>query len=69
MKPEKKPFVVEIKNRRSLSRRERPIWGNIDLKAAADQVSVEQAAEGADAVMEASLPRIARKQEPADAAG
>lgn len=34
MKPEKKPFVVEIKNRRRLSRKEHSIWGKIDLKAA-----------------------------------
>ncbi|WP_429810015.1 hypothetical protein [Ensifer sp. B1-9] len=42
MKPEKKPFVVEIKNRRRLSRREHSIWGKIDLKAAGDQVGAEE---------------------------
>jgi hypothetical protein len=42
MKPEKKPFVVEIKNRRRLSRREHSIWGKIDLKAAGGQVAVEE---------------------------
>lgn len=39
MKPEQKPFVVEIKNRRRLSRKEHSIWGKIDLKAADDQVA------------------------------
>ena len=42
MKPEKKPFVVEIKNRRRLSRKEHSIWGKIDLKAAGDQVDAWQ---------------------------
>lgn len=42
MKPERKPFVVEIKNRHRLSRREHSIWGKIDLKAASDQVAAEQ---------------------------
>jgi len=42
MKPEKKPFAVEIKNRRRLSRKEHSIWGKIDLKAAGDQVGAEE---------------------------
>lgn len=42
MKPDKKPFVVEIKNRRRLSRQEHSIWGTIDLKAAGDQVAAEK---------------------------
>lgn len=42
MKPEKKPFVVEFKNRRRLTRKETSIWGRIDLKAASDVVEVEQ---------------------------
>jgi len=29
IKPDKKPFVVEIKNRRRQSRREHSIWGKI----------------------------------------
>jgi hypothetical protein len=44
MKPEKKPFVVEIKNRRRLSRKEHSIWGKIDLKAADDHVAAAYAA-------------------------
>lgn len=44
MKPEKKPFVVEFKNRHRLSRHEQSIWGKIDLKAASDQVAAEQTA-------------------------
>ncbi|WP_157385411.1 hypothetical protein [Rhizobium freirei] len=43
MKPEKNPFVVEIKNRRRLSRREPSIWEKVDLKAAGYQVAAEQA--------------------------
>lgn len=39
MKPEKKPFIVEIKNRRRLPRQEHSIWGKIDLKAAGNQVA------------------------------
>jgi hypothetical protein len=66
MKPEKKPFVVEVKNRRSLSRKGRTIWGNVDLKAAAaDHVSVEQAADGA-ARTDAASPGSKAKQEPID---
>lgn len=42
MKPDKKPFVVEIKNRRRLSRQGHSIWGKIDLKAAGDQVAAEE---------------------------
>jgi hypothetical protein len=42
MKPDKKPFIVEIKNRRRLSRQEHSIWGKIDLKAAGDQVAAEE---------------------------
>ena len=42
MKPEKKPFVVEFKNRRRLPRKETSIWGRIDLKAASAVVEVEQ---------------------------
>ncbi|MET3523899.1 hypothetical protein [Mesorhizobium abyssinicae] len=44
MKPERKPFVVEVKNRHRLSRHEHSIWGKIDLKAASDQVAAEQTA-------------------------
>ena len=42
MKPDKKPFVVEIKNRRRLSRQEHSIWGTIDLKAAGGPVAAEE---------------------------
>jgi hypothetical protein len=42
MKPEKKPFVVEIKNRRRLSRQEHSIWGTSNLKAAGDLVTAEE---------------------------
>lgn len=38
MKPAKKPFVVEIKNRRNTSKKPTSIWGNIDLKAASGQL-------------------------------
>jgi len=45
MKPEKKPFIVEIKNRRRLSRQEHSIWGKIDLKLAGDQVAAAEKSE------------------------
>lgn len=51
MKPEKKPFVVDIKNRRRVSRQEHSIWGKIDLKAAGDQVDAEQTASESGAAM------------------
>lgn len=51
MKPDKKPFVVEIKNRHRLSRREHSIWGTIDLKAAGDQVAAEEKSAENDAAM------------------
>lgn len=44
MKLERKPFVVEFKNRHRLSRHEHSIWGKIDLNAASDQVAAEQTA-------------------------
>lgn len=49
MKPERKPFVVEIKKRRPLSGKARDIWGAIDLKTATDQVTIEQDAGGGEA--------------------
>lgn len=53
MKPAKKPFVVEIKNPRRLSRGKNSIWEKVDLKAAGDQVTDElMAKEGAEAVAE-----------------
>ncbi|TPN80992.1 hypothetical protein FJ987_29650 [Mesorhizobium sp. CU2] len=51
MKPEKKPFVVEIKNRRRLARREHSISGEINLKAAGDQVAAEQTGDENGAAM------------------
>jgi hypothetical protein len=42
MKPDKKPFVVEIKNRRRLPRQQHSIWGKIDLKAAGGRVAAEE---------------------------
>ncbi|OCP22446.1 MULTISPECIES: hypothetical protein [unclassified Ensifer] len=66
MKPEKKPFVVEIKNRRRLSRREHSIWGKIDLKAAGDQVAaVEKSAENG-AAMPMRHPEAAPEQNAAE---
>ncbi|WP_158515682.1 hypothetical protein [Pararhizobium polonicum] len=51
MKPAKKPFVVEIKNRRRLSRGESSIWEKVDLKAAGNLVAAEQVAEEDDAAV------------------
>ncbi|NEI74694.1 hypothetical protein GR212_34700 [Rhizobium lusitanum] len=48
MKPAKKPFVVEIKNPHRLSRGKNSIWEKIDFKAAGEQVTAEQMAEGGD---------------------
>ena len=44
MKSQKKPYVVEFKNRRRLSRKETSIWGRIDLKGAGDEIAAEQTA-------------------------
>lgn len=44
MKSQKKPYVVEFKNRRRLTRKETSIWGRIDLKGAGDETAAEQAA-------------------------
>lgn len=41
MKAAKKPFVVEIKNRRRLPRGERSIWATVDFQAAGEQVANE----------------------------
>ncbi len=57
MKPEKKPFVVEFKNRRRLPRKETSIWGHIDLKAAGDTVSAEPVANVAGANTNGPLQR------------
>ncbi|WP_018237789.1 hypothetical protein [Ensifer sp. BR816] len=62
MKPEKKPFIVEIKNRRRLSRRDRSIWGDIDLKAAGNQVDVEQTAGESDLAMSMRPSEAAAEQ-------
>lgn len=44
MKSQKKPYIVEFKNRRRLSRKETSIWGRIDLKGAGDEIAAEQTA-------------------------
>lgn len=44
MKSQKKPYVVEFKNRRRLSRKETSVWGRIDLKAAGDEIAAEKTA-------------------------
>jgi hypothetical protein len=49
MKPEKKPFVVEFKNRRRQSAQQNSIWGAIDLKAASNQVAANEMAGVVDA--------------------
>lgn len=42
MKPEKKPFVVEFKNRRRQSTQPKSIWGAIDLKTASNQAAANE---------------------------
>ena len=44
MKPEKKPFIVEFKNRRRQSTQTNSIWGAIDLKAASNQLAANEMA-------------------------
>ncbi len=41
MKAAKKPFVVEIKNKRRLARAERSIWAKVDLRAAGEKLAIE----------------------------
>jgi hypothetical protein len=57
MKPEKKPFVVEFKNRRRLPRNETSIWGGIDLKAAGDAISAEEMVNEAEAIANGPTPK------------
>lgn len=44
MKSQKKPYVVEFKNRRRLTRKETSIWGRIDLKGSCDEIAAEHTA-------------------------
>lgn len=65
MKPEKKPFVVEFKNRRRLPRKETSIWGRIDLKAAGDVISAEEMVYQAEAITNGPSPESEAKLSPA----
>lgn len=65
MKPEKKPFVVEFKNRRRLPRKETSIWGRINLKAAGDAVSAEPIANEAEAITNGLSPESEATLSPA----
>ncbi|MCJ9724758.1 hypothetical protein MOV66_27345 [Agrobacterium sp. SHOUNA12C] len=56
MKLGKKAFVVEIKNKRSPSKRQISIWGDVDLKAALDDAPTDGKAETADTQAVKSLP-------------
>jgi hypothetical protein len=49
MKPEKKQFVVEFKNRRRQATQQNSIWGAIDLKAASKEVAAKEMAGEVDA--------------------
>lgn len=66
MKPEKKPFIVEIKNRRRLSRQEHSIWGKIDLKVAGAQVAAEEKSGENGATIPMQQPETAAEQSTAD---
>jgi hypothetical protein len=44
MKPQKRPFVVEIRHKRGVPKRPPSIWGDVDLAGAADAVRNEAAA-------------------------
>ena len=65
MKPEKKPFVVEFKNRQRLPRKETPIWGRIDVKAASDVVEVEQMGTEAVSMIDGQTPESEASPTPA----
>lgn len=41
MKAAKKPFVVEIKNKRRLPRAERSIWAKVDLRDAGEKSAID----------------------------
>ena len=56
MKPEKKPFVVEFKNRRRLPRKETSLWGCIDLKAAGNAFAAEEMGNEAGSVTKEVSP-------------
>lgn len=57
MKPEKKPFVVEFKNRRRLPRKETSIWGRIDLKAAGNAFAAEEMGNEAGPITDGLSPK------------
>jgi len=65
MKPEKKPFVVEFKNRRRLPRKETSIWGRIDLKAAGDAISAEEMVNEGEAIANGPTPKSEATPNPA----
>lgn len=66
MKSEKKPFVVEFKNRRRLTRKETSIWGRIDLKGAGDEIAAEQTATEAAHGIDIRLPETPPVQDAAE---
>lgn len=69
MKPEKKPFIVEFKNRRRLPRKESSIWGRIDLKAAGGEIAAEQTAAETDTVLGILLSDTEPAQDAAEIRG
>jgi len=66
MKPQKKPFVVEIKNRRRQFRRENSIWGNIDLTSASSKLASEQTGEDSGAAVPVRQPETSAKPNATD---
>ncbi|CAK7260929.1 MULTISPECIES: hypothetical protein [unclassified Shinella] len=66
MKSQKKPFVVEFKNRRRLSRKETSIWGRVDLKGAGDEFAAEETATEAAAGIDIRLPETPPVQDAAE---
>lgn len=56
MKSQKKPYVVEFKNRRRLSRKETSIWRRVDLRGAGDEIAAEQTATEAASGIDIRLP-------------
>ena len=66
MKAEKKLFVVELKNRRRLPRKEASIWGRIDLKAAGNAFAPERMGDEAGSITNGQSPESEATPTPVD---
>ena len=41
MKPQTRPFIVEVKQKRGIQKRSRSIWGDLDLSASGAETTTE----------------------------